>query len=65
MYKMNQQQVSNKEKSLFIQINDLISSSVELRTLVLDCQEENEILKQELEKYKEDNAKLEEQLNEV
>lgn len=62
---MNQQQVSNKEKSLFIQINDLISSSVELRTLVLDHQEENERLKQELEKYKEDNAKLEEQLNEV
>lgn len=65
MYKMNQQQVSNKEKSLFIQINDLISSSVELRTLVLDYQEENERLQQELEKYKEDNAKLEEQLNEV
>lgn len=62
---MNQQQVSNKEKSLFIQINDLISSSVGLRTLVLDYQEENERLKQELEKYKEDNAKLEEQLNEV
>lgn len=62
---MNQQQVSNKEKSLFIQINDLISSSVELRTLVLDYQEENERLQQELEKYKADNAKLEEQLNEV
>lgn len=59
---MNQQQVSNKEKSLFIQINDLISSSVELRTLVLDYQEENERLQQELEKYKEDNAKLEAQL---
>lgn len=56
------QQTSNKEKSLFIQINDLIASSVELRTLVLDYQEENERLKQELEKYKEDNAKLEKQL---
>lgn len=59
---MNQQQVSNKEKSLFIQINDLISSSVELRTLVLDYQEENERLQQEIEKYKEDNAKLEAKL---
>ncbi|MBI5972045.1 hypothetical protein [Staphylococcus caledonicus] len=56
------QQTSNKEKSLFIQINDLIASSVELRTLVLDYQEENQKLIEELEKYKEDNAKLEKQL---
>ncbi|PTG23377.1 hypothetical protein [Staphylococcus chromogenes] len=56
-----EQQVSNREKALFMQVNDLNASCIELRTMVIEYQDENMRLKKELEQYKQDNAKLEQQ----
>ena len=51
------EQITNKEKALQMQINDLTSANIELRKLLLDAHDE-------LNVYKEDNAKLEKQLSE-
>lgn len=48
------EQLSNKERALQMQINDLTASCIELRKLLLDAYDE-------LEQYKQDNAKLEKQ----
>ncbi|NHM92487.1 MULTISPECIES: hypothetical protein [Staphylococcus] len=48
------EQLTNKEKALQMQINDLTASCIELRKMLFDAYDE-------LEQYKQDNAKLEQQ----
>lgn len=56
-----EQQVSNREKALFMQVNDLNASCIELRTMVIEYQDKITQLEKELEQFKQDNARLEKQ----